>query len=220
MKLADHRLAPQPAAALRVPLAEHRGRRLQQIQLRLGQPRGPAGAVRLLGAALALARGHRDQPALHRLDEAGSGGEREGGAEEAAARQHQVTARELADEGDRLGAGPGQVHAGDGRGLVGGAQAQLLDADHAAEALGEQLGQDPRNGLARLLAVEPAAHPGGVRTDVVGAHLTGPAVDLARQLPLGPAAAHEPRTQLCVGLFGGVGAATAAVAAHWKPPSR
>ncbi len=101
---------------------------------------------------------------------------------------------------------------------MGGAQAQFLDADDTAEPFGEQLRQDPGDRFARLLAVEPAAHPRGVGADVVGAHLTRPAVDLSRQLALGPAAAHEPRTQLCVGSFDGVGAAGDAVAGHVEAP--
>ena len=160
-------------------------------------------------------RGH--QPALHGLDERGARGEREGAAEEAAARQHQVAAGELADQRHRLRARPRQVDAGHGGRLVRGAQAEVLDGDDAAEALGEQLGQDPRDRLARLLAVEPAAHPRGVRADVVGAQLPCPAVHLARQLALGPAAAHEPRAQLLIGALLSVRHASVA-AAHWNAP--
>jgi hypothetical protein len=126
---------------------------------------------------------------------------RAGRAEEAAAAEHQVAAGELADHLDGLRAGPRQVHVAAGLRLVGGAQAQVLDGHDAAEALGEQLGQDARYRFARLLAVEPAAHPRGVGADVVRAELACPAVDLPGQLALGPAAAHEPRRQLRIGLL-------------------
>ncbi len=75
---------------------------------------------------------------------------------------------------------------------MGGAQPQILDGDDGTEALGEQLGQDARDRLARLLTVEPAPHPGGVGADVVGTHLARSAVHLPGQLAFRPAAAHKP----------------------------
>lgn len=119
VELTDHGLAAQSAAALRVPLAEHRGGGLQQVELRAGEPGGAAGGgrVRLSGGG-----GHDGhQPALHGFDEGGAGGEGEGAAEESAAGEHQVAAGELAEQGDGLRSGPGQIDAGHRRGLVRGA---------------------------------------------------------------------------------------------------
>lgn len=53
---------------------------------------------------------------------------------------------------------PGQVDAGHRGRLVRGAQPEFLDRDDDAEALGEQFGEDARNGLPGLFAVEPAAY--------------------------------------------------------------
>src|SRR5204862_5053337 len=105
----------------------------------------------------------------------------------------------------------------------GGAQSEVLDGDDASEPLGEQLGQDPGDGFAGVLAVQPAAHPRGVGGDVVGAQLTGPAVDLAGELALRPAAAHEPGGEQLVGALVGLRTASgarsaSAVAAHWNAP--
>ncbi len=49
------------------------------------------------------------------------------------------------------------------------------------------------------------------------AHLPGPPVDLACQLALGPATAHEPRAQLLVGTLARIRVACAA-ATHWNAP--
>ncbi|GGQ29796.1 hypothetical protein GCM10010249_55710 [Streptomyces roseolilacinus] len=54
---------------------------------------------------------------------------------------------------------------------------------------------------------------------MVGAHLARPAVHLARELALGPAAAHEPRAELFVRALPGIRTVRAA-AAHWKAPIR
>ncbi len=191
VELADDGLAAQAAAALGVPLPEHHRGGLQEFQFGAGEP---APAARGGGGGFLARRGGRsgDQPALHGFDEGRAGGQAERGPEEAAPRQHQVASRELADQGDGSGARPRQIDAGHRGGAVGGPQSQVLHGDDAAEALGEQLGQDARDRLAGVLSVEPAAYAGGVGGDVVGAELAGPAVDLAGELALGPAAAHEP----------------------------
>ncbi len=90
-----------------------------------------------------------------------------------------------------LRARPGQVDAGRGGRRAGGAQAQVLDGDDDAEALGEQLGQDPRIGSR------------GSRRRASGARVRcpwrcgwrptgGPAVDSGGPALPGPAAAGEP----------------------------
>lgn len=157
VQLADDRLATQPAAALGVPLAEHRRGGLQQFEFGC---REPGGAPRVVGGQLGrgLARGGGHQPALHRLDERRACGQGERGAEEAAPGEHEVAARELTEQRDRLRARPGHVDAGDRGRLVRRAQPQVLDGDDAAETLGEELGEDARDRLARLLSVEPAPH--------------------------------------------------------------
>src|SRR5690606_10909980 len=138
------------------------------------------------------------------------------GAEVAAAAEHEVAAGELVDQRHRLRAGPGQVDAGDRGGLAGRTQPEVLDADDAAEALGEQVGQDARDRLAGLLTVQPAAHAGGVGADVVGSQVPGTAVHLPGQLALGPAAALEPRGEPVIGAPGGD---PAAIATHRHAPS-
>ncbi len=222
VELADDGLAAQPAAALGVPLPEHHGGGLQQVQLRLGEP---AAGARRGGGDVRLGPGQRggrggDEPALHGLDEGRARGEGQRAPEEAAPRQHEVAARELAEQGHGLRARPGKVDAGGGGGGAGGAQAQVLHGDDDAEALREQLGQDAGDGLARVLPVQPAADAGGVGGDVVGAQLPGSAVHLAGELALGPAAADEPRGEQLVRALlrtRRTGPATA-VAAHWNAP--
>ena len=217
VELSDDGLAAQSAAALGVPLAEHHRGGLQQVELGPGEPAaGPAGGR---GAAGVLAGGGRtgDEPALHGLDQRGSRGQHQRAAEEAAPRQHQVAAGELAEQGDGLRPRPGQVDPGEGGRLARGAQSEVLHGDDAAEPLGEQLGEDPGDRLARILAVQPAAHPGGVGGDVVGPQLARSAVDLAGEFALGPAAAHEPRGEQLVGALVSVRPAYAVVA-HWNSP--
>ncbi len=224
VQLADDRLAAQSAAALGVPLPEHDGGGLQQVQLGPGEPPARAGGGGD-GLGLGLGPGQRGgrgghEPALHGLDEGRARGEGERAPEEAAPRQHQVAARELADEGHGLRARPGQVDAGRGGCRAGGAQAQVLDGDDDAEALGEQLGEDSGDRLARVLTVEPAAHAGGVGGDVVGTQLARSAVDLPGELALGPAAADEPRGEKLVRTLLRTRRArpATAVAAHWNAP--
>ena len=115
VQLADDRLAAQAAAALGVPLPEHHGGGLQQLQLGLGEPAGAARRRPGLGLLAAGRAGTGHEPALHGLDEGGARGEGQRGPEEAAPRQHQVAARELAEQGHGLRARPGQVDAGRGR---------------------------------------------------------------------------------------------------------
>lgn len=110
VQLPDDGLAAQSAAALGVPLPEHRGGRLQEVQLGPGEPGGAMGGGRGLRLAGALG-GDGHQPALHRLDEGGPRGQRQRAAEEAAPGEHQVAAGELAEQGDGLGP-PGQVDSG------------------------------------------------------------------------------------------------------------
>lgn len=217
VQLADDRLAPQPAAALGVPLAEHRGGGLQEFELgRRESRRAPRVVGEVLGGGLSGRCGH--QPALHRLDERRPRGQCERAAEEAAPGEHQVAAGELAEQRDRLRAGPGHVDTGHRGRLVRRAQPQVLDGDHTAEPFGEELREDARDRLTRVLTVEPPPHSRGVGADVVGAHLPCPAVHLAGQFALRPAAAYEPGAEPLVRALPGTCFVAVATADHWNAP--
>ncbi len=223
VELAHHGLALEPAAAGRVPGAEHLDRALQFLDLLRPdggglvtvEPSG-VGVQGMVGAGRVDSQGRVGvQPVVHGAAECGSRGERGARAHQAASVEHEVHSREFGeDRGGPLGRPRHSV----GRLRTPAAlpfprtpvpdQTEVLDGHDTAETLGEQNRQHPRHRIARDLSrVDPTPHPRGVGRELGVAHGRRLPVDQPREFALRPAGQAEQVRETGVGL-----------SAHIKPP--